>query len=71
MSSLIFMAFMSLQLPTLAGGNKAPQSEAPRPADDSEKEQVFCSMDVKECPDGSFVARDPEQNCNFKPCTGD
>lgn len=29
-----------------------------------------CTADVKECPDGSFVARDPERNCEFKECPG-
>lgn len=29
---------------------------------------VVCTMDVKECPDGSFVSRDPTNNCEFFPC---
>ncbi|TVQ81364.1 MAG: hypothetical protein EA369_00160 [Bradymonadales bacterium] len=35
---------------------------------ESEDEVVFCTMDVKECPDGSFVSRDPSKNCEFFPC---
>ena len=31
-------------------------------------EPVFCTADVKECRDGSFVPRDPENGCAFKPC---
>ena len=27
-----------------------------------------CAQDVQQCPDGSYVARDPANNCNFKPC---
>ncbi len=27
-----------------------------------------CAQDVQECPDGSFVGRDPAKNCQFKPC---
>ncbi|MCB9359545.1 hypothetical protein H6503_06455 [Candidatus Woesearchaeota archaeon] len=27
-----------------------------------------CTQDVKECPDGSFVARVAENNCEFAPC---
>lgn len=34
----------------------------------SSEEMKICTMDVKECPDGSFVSRDPENNCKFKEC---
>lgn len=30
-------------------------------------EQVFCTMEAKECPDGSFVGR-TGPNCEFSPC---
>ncbi len=30
--------------------------------------KVVCTQDVKECPDGSFVSRDPNNNCQFEPC---
>lgn len=34
-----------------------------------EKEEAkFCTMDVKTCPDGSFVARDPANGCQFFEC---
>ena len=29
---------------------------------------VFCTMDVQMCPDGSYVGRDPEKNCEFFTC---
>lgn len=29
--------------------------------------QVFCTQDVKECPDGSYVSRVPP-TCEFAPC---
>ena len=29
---------------------------------------VFCTMDAKMCPDGSFVGRDGSNNCEFFPC---
>lgn len=32
------------------------------------KEPVFCPTDMKECPDGSSVSRDPENNCQFRAC---
>jgi hypothetical protein len=31
-------------------------------------EDVACTADVKECPDGSFVARDPQNGCQFPAC---
>ncbi|MBS3109792.1 hypothetical protein J4227_04660 [Candidatus Woesearchaeota archaeon] len=31
-------------------------------------EQVVCTEDARECPDGSFVIRDPNNNCEFYPC---
>lgn len=30
---------------------------------------IFCTMDVRECPDGTFVGRVPP-NCEFTPCPG-
>lgn len=29
---------------------------------------VICTMDAKMCPDGSFVGRDSDNNCEFFPC---
>ena len=30
-----------------------------------------CQTDVKKCPDGSYVGRDPDDNCAFHPCSGE
>lgn len=38
------------------------------PNQSSTDEQKFCTQDVKECPDASFVGRDPEKNCEFREC---
>lgn len=38
----------------------------PMPGDD-----VVCPADVKECPDGSYVSRDPARRCAFNPCPGE
>ena len=27
-----------------------------------------CTADVKECADGSYIGRDPENNCKFEKC---
>jgi hypothetical protein len=32
---------------------------------------VVCTMDAKMCPDGSFVGRDGNNNCEFFPCPGE
>ncbi len=29
---------------------------------------VACTMEAKQCPDGSYVGRDPAMNCQFRPC---
>jgi hypothetical protein len=31
----------------------------------------YCIMDIYVCPDGSYVARDPQLCCDFKPCPDD
>jgi peptidyl-prolyl cis-trans isomerase B (cyclophilin B) len=37
--------------------------------DEAKKDElVFCSAEVQTCPDGSTVARDPAQNCEFAAC---
>ena len=34
-------------------------------------EEKFCTQEAKECPDGNFVGRDPDNNCQFRPCPGE
>lgn len=46
----------------------AADAPPPKPADRMQGEPAFCPADVQECKDGSFVARDPENQCKFKPC---
>ena len=40
------------------------------PCDDEEEDGggLACSDDVKECSDGTFVPRNPDNNCAFEPC---
>lgn len=33
--------------------------------------EIVCTTDVRECPDGTYVARDPAKTCEFKPCKGE
>ncbi len=41
----------------------------PSESSDSEDNLIVCAMDVFECEDGSFVSRDPANNCEFSPCS--
>ncbi|MDP7323261.1 MAG: hypothetical protein QF632_00710 [Candidatus Woesearchaeota archaeon] len=42
----------------------------PKIVDDNEcfEEQLACLADVKQCPNGEYVSRDPNNNCEFFPC---
>lgn len=33
-------------------------------------EIIACPQDVRQCPDGTYVSRDPGQNCAFRDCPG-
>ncbi len=54
----IFTAFRLYQLRQQPVAPNVPSSEP----------KAACLADVKQCPDGSYVARDPNNNCAFKPC---
>jgi hypothetical protein len=57
----IFMLFMSMFLVACNdNGKQLPQREA----------SVACSADVRECASGSFVTRNPDNNCDFDICQG-
>jgi len=34
----------------------------------NETEEVVCATDINECSDGSYVSRNPDNNCEFDPC---
>lgn len=36
-----------------------------------QEEAASCIADVKQCADGSFVSRNPTNNCAFNPCPGE
>mmetsp|Transcript_935 Transcript_935/g.1266 ORF Transcript_935/g.1266 Transcript_935/m.1266 type:complete len:273 (-) Transcript_935:44-862(-) len=36
--------------------------------EDCPSDPIACTQDVFQCPDGSFVSRDPNNNCQFFPC---
>lgn len=57
--------------PKIRSGTKCdfycPEEEAEETEEHKGGDQVICAMDVKECPDGSYVSRSGP-NCEFKDC---
>ncbi len=35
----------------------------------SRSQGIVCTADVKACSDGSYVSRNPDNNCEFDPCS--
>jgi hypothetical protein len=46
-------------------GKPSPYAPPPPPMLD---EGIVCAADVKQCPDGSYVSRNPARGCAFAPC---
>jgi hypothetical protein len=46
-----------------------PSPYAPPPPPMPE-DGIACTADVRQCPDGSFVSRNPARGCAFAPCPG-
>lgn len=69
-------AWVAVALVALAAGCSAPAPKTQKPAPpgppppEMPAEGIVCPADVRECPDGSFVARDPDNGCAFRPCPG-
>lgn len=57
------------------GANQAPAKSRelppapPPPA--MQEEGGACAADVRQCPDGSFVSRNPARGCAFDACPGE
>lgn len=47
-----------------------PAAPVPPPPPIPEEDAIVCPADVKLCPDGSWVARNPAKRCEFDPCPG-
>lgn len=85
--TIILVTFASIVLAactagiTTAGGQAKPAGSAaagslswisPKPSGKSEGgDAKICTLDAKQCPDGSFVSRNPANNCVFNPCPGE
>jgi hypothetical protein len=54
--------------PKSATGKTLPVAPPPPPM---QEEAGSCAADVRQCADGSFVSRDPVNNCAFNPCPGE
>lgn len=49
-------------------GKLVPAGPPPPPMPD---EGIACAADVRQCPDGSYVSRNPANNCTFDLCPGE
>jgi hypothetical protein len=50
-----------------AGKALPPAPPPPAMPDDA----IVCPADVEQCPDGSYVSRNPANRCAFDPCPGE
>ena len=66
--SLLFILSAVIDLPHINALQYTPQNHRII-AEDTADNDIFCTDDVNECPDGTFVSRDPNNGCNFEPCS--
>jgi len=50
------------------GSSGASRAMSSSPSEVTSDEMVFCAADAQACPDGSYVSRDPKNECKFRPC---
>jgi hypothetical protein len=50
-----------------AAGKPSPAGPPPPPMPDG---AIVCPTDVRQCPDGRFVSRNPANDCAFDACPG-
>ena len=55
--------------PSRGASGKAALPEAPPPPVVADA-PIICTADVKQCPDGSYVSRNPDNGCAFNSCPG-
>jgi hypothetical protein len=67
MRALAAALLLTLSACGTGAGKPLPVAPPPPPMPD---EGIFCTADVKQCPDGSFVSRNPANGCAFDPCPG-
>ncbi len=50
------------------GTEPIPEVSVSEPPSEQPPEELVCLTDVQQCPDGSYVSRNPSKNCEFDPC---
>ena len=63
---LLLLGACGASLPV--AGKPAPAGPPPPSMSD---DAIVCQADVKQCPDGSYVSRNPDNGCAFAPCPGE
>jgi len=67
-ASLLLMLGACSTIPVQpAAGKPSPAAPPPPPMPD---DSIVCPADVRQCPDGSYVSRNPATGCAFEPCPG-
>jgi len=67
-ASLLLMLVACSPIPVQTVARKpSPAGPPPPPMPD---DGIVCAADVKLCPDGSTVSRNPARGCAFNPCLG-
>ncbi len=66
MKKLFILVFIPLAIVLAACTQQKESNQETLEINDND--QIFCAQDAKECPDGTFVGRDPKNNCEFEPC---
>ena len=66
------LAAAMLLLTLAACGTPQPRKAAPAgpPPPPLPEEPLVCPAEVRQCPDGSFVSRNPARDCEFDACPG-
>jgi hypothetical protein len=64
----IFISLLFLFSVFAVAESNMTEEEPPVPTLYDNLDDVACTEDAKECPDGSYVSRDPENGCEFYEC---
>ncbi len=63
---VVCAVFLVACVPAAPKANKpSPAGPPPPPLAD---EGIVCPADVRQCPDGTYVSRDPDNGCAFRTC---
>ncbi len=73
-AAVMLLALAACGTPLPAGtafpeGHRKPAPAGPPPPP-MRDDPVVCAADVRQCPDGNFVSRNPDNGCAFDACPG-